>query len=287
MAVIRLIGDGLWQWDTGRKVCVTLPDVSVVKRVDFKGGSSRELLSMKVLIEDGKAVAEIPNEFLQHASDITAYVVISHPGGERTIFEEVFEVEDKEKPPGYICEQQDILRYENLEERIAALEEGGPGSGKPGADGYSPEASVEQTTEGAVITITDKAGTTTATVRHGKDGQDGQDGQPGSDGQDGKSAYEYAKAGGYTGTEAEFAQKMAEENPTKEEFNKLSEEISDLKENGNVGTDFGGVEITDGEPTKETTVMTLNPNAEEVHLYTAEEIDAMFNALVDGNEVAY
>ena len=57
-------------------------------------------------------------------------------------------------------------------------------------------------------------------------------------------------------------------------INELSEEIADLKESENVGTDFGGVEITSGEPTKDTTVMTLNPNAEEVHLYTAEEIDA-------------
>lgn len=76
-----------------------------------------------------------------------------------------------------------------------------------------------------------------------------------------------------------------------DKHDELSEEIEDLKQNGsgtgNVGTDFGGVEITDGDPTKETTVMTLNPNAPEVNLYTAEEIDAMFDALVNGNEVAY
>lgn len=60
-------------------------------------------------------------------------------------------------------------------------------------------------------------------------------------------------------------------------YESLEARIKALEENGggNVGSDFGGVEITDGEPTKETTVMTLNPNAEEVHLYTAEEIDAM------------
>ena len=48
--------------------------------------------------------------------------------------------------------------------------------GSPGADGYSPTASVEQTTTGAVITVTDKNGTTTATVVNGKDGKDGADG---------------------------------------------------------------------------------------------------------------
>ena len=40
----------------------------------------------------------------------------------------------------------------------------------------------------------------------------GKDGEPGAPG---KSAYEYAKDGGYTGTEAEFAAKLAKEIPTK------------------------------------------------------------------------
>ena len=40
----------------------------------------------------------------------------------------------------------------------------------------------------------------------------GEDGKDGQDGAAGKSAYEYAKEGGYTGTEAEFAAKLAKEN---------------------------------------------------------------------------
>lgn len=47
----------------------------------------------------------------------------------------------------------------------------------------------------------------------GPAGEKGADGAPGADGQagaDGKSAYEYAQEGGYTGTEAEFAEKMAD-----------------------------------------------------------------------------
>lgn len=55
--------------------------------------------------------------------------------------------------------------------------------------GFSPTAKVEQTADGAVITITDKSGTTTATVTNGKDG---------------KSAYASAQDGGFTGTEAQF-----------------------------------------------------------------------------------
>ena len=93
--------------------------------------------------------------------------------------------------------------------------DGAPGKdgadGQPGADGYSPSAKVTQTASGAEITITDKDGTTTATVTNGKDGAAGKDGAPGADG---KSAYQYAQDGGYTGTEEEFAGKMAAEIPS-------------------------------------------------------------------------
>lgn len=53
--------------------------------------------------------------------------------------------------------------------------------------GFSPTAKVEQTADGAVITITDKSGTTTATVTDGKDGKNGTNGTDGKNGTDGVS----------------------------------------------------------------------------------------------------
>ena len=116
--------------------------------------------------------------------------------------------------------------------------------GENGTDGYSPTANVTQTDNGATITITDKNGTTTATVTNGKDGadgnpgadgspgKDGADGQPGADGApgaDGKSAYQYAQEGGYTGTETEFAAKLAEEIPTVDSTLTKSGKAADAK----------------------------------------------------------
>lgn len=49
------------------------------------------------------------------------------------------------------------------------------GSGGNGEDGYSPVANVTQTDTGAVISITDKSGTTTATISNGKTPQKGVD----------------------------------------------------------------------------------------------------------------
>lgn len=120
--------------------------------------------------------------------------------------------------------------------------DGAPGKdgadGKPGADGVGIQSVVQTATsteDGGtnIITVTKTDGTSsTFAVRNGSrgsvgpagaDGKDGQDGAPGKDGADGaagpagadgKSAYQYAQDGGYTGTEEEFAAKLAAEIPT-------------------------------------------------------------------------
>lgn len=65
-------------------------------------------------------------------------------------------------------------------------EQGLPGrdgiDGKPGKDGISPTATVESNSEGAVITITDATGTTTAQIYNGSNGLPGADGLDGQDG---------------------------------------------------------------------------------------------------------
>lgn len=53
--------------------------------------------------------------------------------------------------------------------------------GEPGAAGYSPAAKVQRTETGAIITITDKTGTSYASVSDGKDGSPGAKGDPGDD----------------------------------------------------------------------------------------------------------
>ena len=109
---------------------------------------------------------------------------------------------------------------------------GGVNIGK-GFDGFSPLVTVEETTEGALITATDKNGTTQTVVKNGVDGKDGYTPKKGvdyKDGENGKSAYQYAQDGGYTGTEEEFAILMAQENLQTEKVSQLSKEIEDLAE---------------------------------------------------------
>lgn len=61
--------------------------------------------------------------------------------------------------------------------------------GTNGQDGFSPTATVSKSGSTATITITDKNGTTTASVSDGSNGQNGRDGTDGQDGQDGQDGY--------------------------------------------------------------------------------------------------
>ena len=213
----------LYQWDTERYVLITAPKGIEVDAVDFAHEKDLQAVRKKIVIENGTLKAKIPNTLLQSDEKIKVWLMC----GEQTVSGRNLVVLPKAKSPDYILpdDEDEVRSYISLEKRIEDLEKGfkengnGSGNGEHGADGFSPEAKVEETEDGAKITITDKNGTTEATVKNGKDGKDGVDG---------KTAYEYAKDGGYTGTEEEFAQKMAEENPTKEEFDKLSEDKVDL-----------------------------------------------------------
>ena len=118
-------------------------------------------------------------------------------------------------------EKGDPFLYEDFTaEQLAALT--GP-QGEDGADGTGIQ-SVEQTATSAedggpnVITVTKTDGTSsTFTVRNGSKGSTGATGArgatgaTGATGADGKSAYQYAQESGYTGTETEFAEKLAQE----------------------------------------------------------------------------
>ena len=84
----------------------------------------------------------------------------------------------------YVLTDDDKAEIAEMAAEMVEVPDSG-GNVENGEDGFSPIAKVEQTATGAVISITDKGGTTTATITNGKDGKDGADGQPGKDGSDG------------------------------------------------------------------------------------------------------
>lgn len=91
-------------------------------------------------------------------------------------------------------------------------------TGPAGADGVSPTVSTSKSGKVTTITFVDATGTKTATINDGADGAKGDTGATGLQGPkgdtgpagaDGQSAYDAAKAGGYTGTEATFYADLA------------------------------------------------------------------------------
>lgn len=72
--------------------------------------------------------------------------------------------------------------YDEIDARLDKVEEGGASGGGSGSDGFSPSVAVEQTDTGAIITVTDRSGSTTATLRHGRDGAQGPTGPQGEAG---------------------------------------------------------------------------------------------------------
>lgn len=103
-----------------------------------------------------------------------------------------------------VQEQTQVLSadfYENSQDIVPTFEDDAElKAGFEGVQiisGVDVSASVEQTKDGAVITITDKDGTSTAKVYHGRDGQPGKDGLPGANGRDGQDGYTPIKGKDY------------------------------------------------------------------------------------------
>lgn len=84
-------------------------------------------------------------------------------------------------------------------------------NGKNGIDGFSPIIELNTTDEGVQIDITDKLGGSGVLIPKAKDG---------------KSAYAYAKEGGFDGTEEEFAEKLATEYLEKDEMFYISTTVT-------------------------------------------------------------
>lgn len=77
---------------------------------------------------------------------------------------------------------ESIARKGDIEPGIEAYIAEHPTIGQPGKDGFSPTAIVAESTDGATITITDKNGTTYATVKRGPQGPQGVKGDKGDPG---------------------------------------------------------------------------------------------------------
>ena len=192
----------LYQWDTGRTATVDI-ECDVVHFANLQYGES-----LAVEVKEGKV--DIPNKLLTSGAQIYCWAFVKDESGAYTKKEQAFDVIKRAKPSDYVYTETEVITIKTaVENALQEAKESGefkgdngqngadgetpyiqdgywyiggvntnvkadgtPGKdGQDGADGYSPTANVKQTDNGAIITITDNNGTTTATVTNGKDGE--------------------------------------------------------------------------------------------------------------------
>jgi lysophospholipase L1-like esterase len=159
-------------FEAARGITVSESGKSVLYKL-IESGTLSELVRMLEAYQNGEIKTDT-SEIEQDISDLQRWVEIFESAKGLPVTEENGAIRI------YKLIQSGDLNA--LLEMLGAYQRGEIGSG----DATSPTAKVEQTSDGARITITDKDGTTIANVTNGKDGTDGKDGADGKDGINGK-----------------------------------------------------------------------------------------------------
>lgn len=157
-----------------------------VSKTDIYSGNVESTLNTEIVLSNGPR--DLNADIVLHVEPVQ---IISAGGGTG----DYNDLENKPRINGITLEGDKPLEALGIDEYIVAHKDelkgdtGDPGpvgpagpqgiqgeqgaSGVAGADGFSPSAKVERVADGAVITITDKSGTTTAKVKDGQGGSGG------------------------------------------------------------------------------------------------------------------
>lgn len=186
------------QYDTNQKLYVkNSPDFDFTNTTEIQitdGTQSAARYRFEPYGDGG--IVDLPDTMFRNAGILKGYIFSVDPHGhttealisigirERPVYNEYISDASEEVviPAGFEViqnpESVTIKAYNTdgtvTEGTVENGSDGEPGApGERGSDGISPEASVEQTATGAIITVKDARGTTTATLENGHDGNDG------------------------------------------------------------------------------------------------------------------
>ena len=196
----------LWHWDTGRTLSVD----AECSQVHF----SNKVFGRSIDVDVADGVATIPDILLQTDKELNVWAFAGTAENGYTKISKTFKVNRRNKPADYVFTQTDQMTLQTIQRQIgdladltteakdtlvAAINEAARTGGGAG--------SMDLRVAGGYVQYSRDGGMTWTNLIAMEDLK----GDSGAPGADGKSAYQYAKDGGYTGTEAEFASKMARE----------------------------------------------------------------------------
>lgn len=121
--MLNLKDGTLWQWDTGRKIVITLDEGHTIDKIQFYNGIGDIAHTGNTTIENGVILANIPNTLLQYANNLTVYLMTTDEDGIKTQEQITLVVNKRAKPEDYIFEDDEIRTYQIYDERLTYLEE--------------------------------------------------------------------------------------------------------------------------------------------------------------------
>lgn len=122
-AVIETIGGKLYQWDTGRKVRITMRDKPVIEVHFAHDNNENALVVQPVPAGNGVCEASIPNILLQSAENVSIYAVTQIDDCMMTASKCVARVTAREKPESYVYTETETLNYTTLATRLDEVEQ--------------------------------------------------------------------------------------------------------------------------------------------------------------------
>ena len=116
--MLNLRDGALWQWDTGRKIVVTLLEGQTIDKIQYYNGIGDEAWPGTVYMEDGVIISAIPDTLLQCPNNLVVYLMTTDEDGVKTTDSIILAVNKRAKPDGYILPE--LERFEQI--KAATLE---------------------------------------------------------------------------------------------------------------------------------------------------------------------
>lgn len=122
--MLNLKDGTLWQWDTGRKIIVTLDEGHTIYKVQFYNGiGDNAFPATSIETVNGEILAGIPNSLLCYAKNLTVYLMTTDEDGVKTQEQITLVVNKRAKPEDYIYTDDEIRQYAEYDQRLAYVED--------------------------------------------------------------------------------------------------------------------------------------------------------------------